>query len=280
MPKLSIITVNLNNAGGLEKTIESIVKQSFNDLEYIIIDGGSIDESVEVINKNENCITFWLSEPDKGIYNAMNKGIEQAKGEYCLFLNSGDYLANDNVLDDVFKKDCSDDILYGNIKIVKSGEIIGIATTSNNITLRTLYYEGNLHHQAAFIKRDLFLKYGNYMERYIISSDYEFWIRTIILNNCSTKYLDMFISYFDMGGYTGNSTCQEICKNEQAEILNNKFPRRVLEDYEEFIRLKSDLRFFNWIQSKNYLFRPIQLVHSIALLTFRLKKRINKILSN
>jgi len=83
--KLSIITVNLNNAAGLQKTIESVITQTFTDYEYIIIDGGSTDGSVDVIKQHADKITYWVSEPDKGIYNAMNKGILQAKGEYCLF---------------------------------------------------------------------------------------------------------------------------------------------------------------------------------------------------
>ncbi|MDR2910496.1 MAG: glycosyltransferase [Bacteroidales bacterium] len=94
--KLSIITINLNNVAGLQKTIESVVKQTFTDYEYIVIDGGSTDGSADIIKQHANKITYWVSEPDKGIYNAMNKGIRVAKGEYCLFLNSGDWLINSN----------------------------------------------------------------------------------------------------------------------------------------------------------------------------------------
>jgi len=113
-PKLSIITVNLNNAEGLRKTIESVVTQTFTDFEYIIIDGGSTDGSVEIIKLYADKITYWVSEPDKGIYNGMNKGIMVAKGEYCQFLNSGDWLVNENVLKEVF---ADVDIVYGDLKI-------------------------------------------------------------------------------------------------------------------------------------------------------------------
>ena len=88
--KLSVITINFNNRDGLRKTIESVVNQTYNDFEYIIIDGGSTDGSVDVIKEYADRIDYWVSEPDKGIYNAMNKGIDVAKGEYCIFMNSGD----------------------------------------------------------------------------------------------------------------------------------------------------------------------------------------------
>ena len=114
--KLSIITVNLNNAGGLQKTIESVVTQTWLDFELIIVDGDSTDGSVEVIQQfNDSAIPqfHWVSEPDSGVYQAMNKGIRMAQGEYLLFLNSGDFLVDSNVLSQVFKFGFSADILFG-----------------------------------------------------------------------------------------------------------------------------------------------------------------------
>ena len=93
-PTLSIITVNLNNCDGLQKTIDSVVGQTFTDYEWIVIDGGSMDGSRELIEQYADCLAYWCSEPDNGIYNAMNKGISRATGEWLLFLNSGDSLFN------------------------------------------------------------------------------------------------------------------------------------------------------------------------------------------
>jgi len=126
-PKLSIITVNLNNAEGLRKTIESVVSQTYTDYEYIIIDGGSTDGCVEIIKQYEDKITYWVSEPDKGIYNAMNKGILKAKGEYCQFLNSGDWLIKESILHDIFSILPIADIIYGNEQTEK-----GIRTYPEN----------------------------------------------------------------------------------------------------------------------------------------------------
>ena len=100
--KLSIITINLNNASGLEKTIQSVINQTYKDFEFIVIDGASTDGSVEVIKKYSSGINYWVSESDTGIYNAMNKGIRKAQGEYCLFLNSADYLFSPNLISAVY----------------------------------------------------------------------------------------------------------------------------------------------------------------------------------
>ena len=144
--KLSIITINYNNAEGLRKTLASVAAQTFRDFEHIIVDGGSTDESVEIIRQyadNEairpenskadnlalspyHLITsspiIWISEPDSGIYNAMNKGIKMAKGEYLLFLNSGDYLVDADTLKNVFEEANDVDIIYGDrINVYEDG---------------------------------------------------------------------------------------------------------------------------------------------------------------
>ena len=111
--KLSVITINFNNRDGLRKTIESVVNQTFKDFEYIIIDGGSTDGSVDVIKEYADRIDYWVSEPDKGIYNAMNKGIDVAKGEYCIFMNSGDCFYVNDVYENVFRELDGVDIIIG-----------------------------------------------------------------------------------------------------------------------------------------------------------------------
>ena len=101
--KISIITINLNNVSGLENTLSSVRAQTFRDFEQIVVDGGSSDGSVDVIRANSDWIAQWISEPDSGIYNAMNKGVRMASGDYLLFLNSGDCLASPKVLENVFQ---------------------------------------------------------------------------------------------------------------------------------------------------------------------------------
>ena len=164
MPKLSIITINLNDARGLEKTIESVLSQTSNDFEYIVIDGGSTDGSVDVIQKYKDKITYWVSEPDTGIYNAMNKGILKATGEYCQFLNSGDCLVANNVTELMLSDmpECS--ILYGNMLKDLNGKIFcNEPFRGREITLLDMF-TGTLNHPSAYNKRSLFDKYGLYDE--------------------------------------------------------------------------------------------------------------------
>jgi glycosyltransferase involved in cell wall biosynthesis len=152
--QLSIITINKNNASGLEKTIQSVVSQTFKDFEYIVIDGNSTDESVEIIKKYSSGINYWVSEPDTGIYNAMNKGIRKAKGEYCLFLNSGDWLISPVTLQDVFNEIVNmnpADIFYSDC--VKTDGNITIYP--DNLTINYLS-DNALNHQNTLIKHSLF----------------------------------------------------------------------------------------------------------------------------
>ena len=146
--KLSVITINYNNRDGLRKTIESVVNQTCKDFEYVIIDGGSTDGSVDVIKEYADRINYWVSEPDKGIYNAMNKGIDVAQGEYCLFLNSGDYLFDNYVLSEVALHLDGTDVITGCLKL-DTGEFW---YAHKEITLSLLYKGFSLSHPASFIK--------------------------------------------------------------------------------------------------------------------------------
>lgn len=116
---ISIITINFNNKNGLIKTLNSVISQTCKEFEWIIIDGGSTDGSKELLENYSEHITYWVSEPDNGIYHAMNKGIRVAKGDYLQFLNSGDYLANNKTIEDFYNENFTDDVIYGNAIIVK-----------------------------------------------------------------------------------------------------------------------------------------------------------------
>ena len=174
--KLSIITVNLNDCNGLKKTIESVICQTFTDYEYIVIDGASTDGSVDVIKQYANKITYWVSEPDTGIYNAMNKGILQAKGEYCLFLNSGDWLVENNILEKVFSITFDEDIVYGYDKHVGSSKVKCYPEKWNF----RVFLDDTLPHVASFIKRNLFYEVAFYNEENKAISDWEFFVLAIV----------------------------------------------------------------------------------------------------
>lgn len=230
--KLSIITINRNNASGLSKTIESVVSQSFADYEYIVIDGASNDDSVNVIRQYADNISHWVSEPDKGIFNAMNKGIIKATGEYCLFLNSGDWLTDSNVITDFVNSNLTEDIISGNlIQVYENNKTTTWIPESKELMNFDCLYDGSLPHQATFIKTELFTRYGLYNELNKIVSDREFFLKTLVYENCSYNHFDRVISNYDMNGISANPQWMEIHDAEVKQLFQRYLPPLLLESY-------------------------------------------------
>jgi glycosyltransferase involved in cell wall biosynthesis len=198
MNKLSIITINLNNKAGLQKTIESVFTQTFIDYEFIIIDGGSTDGSKELIEKNQNKFVYWVSEKDNGIFNAMNKGIMKASGEYLLFLNSGDYFYDDLVLDEMFRQPLLSDIVYGNV-VWKPAVSFHAGIFPDKVSFE-YFSTYSLPHQASFIRKELFSLVGWYDESHSIISDWLFFLLAIYKFNCSYQHIDKIITVCDTTG--------------------------------------------------------------------------------
>lgn len=229
MKKVSIITINYNNREGLQKTIESVINQTFSDYEYIIIDGGSTDGSVDIIKKYADKIDYWISEPDRGIYHAMNKGILKAHGEYCNFLNSGDIFHNNYVLNDVFLDNYTVDIISG-ITIEDNTKKPILQFHKGAISMQTFYY-ASIGHQSAFIKRTLFDKYL-YDENLKIVSDWKFYIQTLIFENCSFQETNIIVAEMDTNGIS--KTHEQLNQKEREVILKKLLPERILSDYKKF----------------------------------------------
>ncbi len=225
--KYSIITINYNNCDGLRRTIESVVNQTFRDFEYIIIDGGSTDGSVEVIKEYADRIDYWVSEPDKGIYNAMNKGILQAHGEYLNFMNSGDCFYGEDVLDSV-SHHLDSDLIVG--KYHKSNEPIPWSFLYEDVSMLDLYV-GTFCHQATFIKRTLFKKHL-YDENLNLVADWHFFLIKLIKENVSFRNIDTVIAWYDATGVS--SQLSEQVKEERKNILNQFLEKRITVDYERF----------------------------------------------
>lgn len=230
MKKLSVITINLNNKNGLEKTIDSIINQTFTNFELIVIDGGSTDGSLDIINKNANNITCKISEPDTGIYHAMNKGILNAGGDYCFFLNSGDYFVNADVLSAIFSKNLTEDVVQGNMLVSLNNKIVGKCSGKEILTFLDVY-SSIIKHQASFIKRNLFTKFGPYNESLKIVADWEFFIKSVGLGNASYRYVNIDISIFDNNGISNNNSA--INTKEKKEVLDKLIPKLMRPDYEK-----------------------------------------------
>ena len=225
--KYSIITINFNNKDGLEKTIKSVLEQTFNDYQYIIIDGGSTDGSADVIKKYTNDIDYWISEPDNGIYDAMNKGIDNATGDYCIFMNSGDQFYNDNVLYYFKSINHHEDIIYGDVYNSETNKIM-FSPPHKEISLYYLY-SSTIPHQGAFIKTSLQKKHF-YDDSLRIVADWKFFYESIIIDNCSIIHVNSPVCKFCPDGIS--TTNPDATWNEKKRVLQELLPHRILQDYQ------------------------------------------------
>ena len=221
--RLTIITINYNNHDGLQKTVESVVAQTCRDFEWIIIDGGSTDGSKELIEKNQKHFAYWCSEPDKGIYNAMNKGIAKANGDYLLFLNSGDYLYNERVIENSYSSLKDYDFIVADTLCIRNNGEKRIWTFEKHLTAYQLV-KYSLSHQSTFIKTKL-LKDRPYREDYKIVSDWEQMIYELLVNNRSYHYIPQIIACFYEDGVS--RTNYEENNNERNNVLNEYFSQRI-----------------------------------------------------
>lgn len=225
MPQLTIITINCNNANDLNLTLNSVLSQIVTDFEYVVIDGASTDESCTLLNtfKLSNSHFFkFISEPDSGIYNAMNKGIRMATGDYLLFLNSGDRLASVDVIERVLPYlNNENDIVSGELELVKSGEVVTKLFPPLTINLNYCINAG-LTHPNTFIKRDLFDRYGYYNEHNKIVSDWEFFLIACGLHSCKYKSMPVLVSSFEMDGISSRN--DELLKKETQDALQRLLP--------------------------------------------------------
>ncbi len=279
--KLSIITINYNNAEGLRKTIESVLCQTFTDMEYIIVDGASTDSSVDVIKELTVNAELrmahpikWQSEPDNGIYHAMNKGIRMAKGEYLLFLNSGDCLKRADVLEEIFSIPRSVDILYGKDDNYLDGKLIFTSNPPEKLTFGALYQQGGFGHQCTFIRRSLFDKYGLYREDFRYNSDIDFWYKTIILGDATTEKFDIVMTDYDLTGISSTENQTETYRKERNIILSHPFFQKVIPDYDAMKKERESMQIFYWIKRKKIIYKPIEWLYK---LTCRINKISNEI---
>lgn len=273
---LTIVTINLNNCKGLQKTIESVLHQDFSEFEYIIVDGDSTDNSVETIKNAAELATvpfYWISEPDNGIYEAMNKGIRMSKGEYLLFLNSGDFLVDNDVLNKVFQIGFSDDITIGNCDVSRNGKVIFHAIPPDEISFAA-FYGRTIPHQSAFIKRSLFKKFGLYNENLRLHSDYEFFIKTLIINNCSYHHIPLTIANYNLEGLSSSKNSKTTLKTEYNDIIQRYIPERIIFDYKNWKSEQQFLKPWYWIKRKPIIYNLIIFIHNLA--KFLVDKKRNK----
>lgn len=248
--KISIVTINYNNVNGLQQTVQSVFDQTWHDIEYIIIDGGSTDGSVDIIKNNKEKFYYWVSEGDKGPYDAMNKGINQVTGDYVLFLNSGDYLFDSNVIKNFIHLNPTDDLVYGDCAIISENG------KQSRKVMTSIYTIGEaltntINHQSIFYSGRLFKGGKRYDINYKIVAD---WILTnefVFELNCTLCKINLIIAVYDLNGISSNN---EERKKERKKYTDLKYDDKfnlLLTDYKS-LKLK-----YNIIK-KGFIYRNIE----------------------
>lgn len=236
MPLISIITVNYNNAVGLERTIKSVQEQTMHDFEHIIIDGGSNDGSKDIIVKYKESFSYQVSEPDNGIYHAMNKGAFKANGKYLYFLNSGDHFEHKTSLESISKYFDDQDIIYSNIKVV-NGESSRINYAPEELSF--MYLINDLPcHQATFYRKEFFDKIGGYDDSLEIVADWNLFILSVLKFNAKCLYVNQVFSCYHADGVSSDPENYKIIQKEREQVLNLEFKILKNNDAQEIFRLR------------------------------------------
>jgi len=206
-PLISVITVVFNSKNTIESAIKSVLNQSYENIEYIIIDGGSTDGTVDIIKKYKDKIAYWISEADNGIYDAMNKGIKSATGDIVGFLNSDDVYADGEVIEKVAKTiwekevdSCYGDLVY----IDKNGKIVRL-WKSKDFSLEKFKRGWMPPHPTFFVKKEIYEKYGGFNLNFPIAADYELMLRFLYKFKISTTYIPEILVKMRIGGKSNKS---------------------------------------------------------------------------
>lgn len=262
--KISIITINYNNYDGLKKTVNSVISQTCKNFEWIVIDGGSIDGSRELIEQYQSEMVFWCSESDRGIYHAMNKGIAKAHGEYLQFLNSGDVLESNSVIERILPYLKGGELYIANMFFDShlGVPVVKPELLSSQQLLHTLIFKGIMH-PVSFIKKDNFIRFGLYREDFRIISDWWFFYQLIVLHNISVSYIPVVAVVFNEDGIS--STQHSIDSDEKSRLWDNNIALGQLttfykDNYDIVKALKANKMFFGLFRLYFFFYRKMNSV--------------------
>ncbi len=231
--KVSVITACYNAEATIEDTIRSIAAQTYNNIEYIVVDGASKDYTPAILRKYEQNITKLISEPDSGVYNAMNKGIKAATGDLLFFLNADDVFINELVVEQFveFAKERTERLILGNIVLLDkyTGKVYH---EKQQLIDDIQLLKSTVFHPATFFRREVFEKYGLYNEENKIASDYEWYLNYFVKNNGDYAYLDFPVSIFSMSGLSSNEEHGKIHQDERKIIQKKYFTQKQIRTFE------------------------------------------------
>lgn len=227
-PKISVITVCFNVVNSLQRTINSVINQTYLNIEYIIVDGGSKDGTKENVLSFGPKIARFISEPDSGLYDAMNKGIALASGEFIIFLNAGDYFTCEYALEAFLSKssDKSVDVFFGKIVWIDTTNMNVITSDHSSVEYAIQLKTENFPHPATLYRKDAFEKYGKFSLEFPVLADYEWNLRALIKLKAKFKYIDTIVTNFYTGGISTSEDYRTRIEKEQI-LLNSMYFERL-----------------------------------------------------
>jgi glycosyltransferase involved in cell wall biosynthesis len=256
--KISIVTINYNDKQGLEKTLNSVFEQTHQGYEYVVVDGGSTDGGKELIEQHQDKFANWVSEPDNGIYNAMNKGLAKVTGDVVLFLNSGDRLYDANVLERVLAHGLDGDFNYGDL-LMEDGDKQWLKKYPEEVTAKYLI-NAALPHQGLFIKKEVFDNHGGYNEDYRIVSDWLHYAELFVAKKATFKRIPFPVSVFDRSGISSTGAHQELHDKERKEVLDKLFSP----DLQRLVKENNQLAKENARLKRQLQSRPVKLALKLS----------------
>lgn len=276
MVKFSIITINYNNRDGLLFTLQSVFSQLYHNIQMIVIDGASSDGSVDIIRRYEENIDYWVSEPDRGVYDAMNKAIDIADGGYCIFMNSGDRFHSDDVLV-ITSRGCHADVVVGktNVFEIVDGEMLSrcLFDVPDKMSARHLIQYG-VNHQSCFIKTEL-LKNNKYDDTLRFVSDWKFFLQELVLKNRSYQRLPIIVADYDFSGISSQNANKDKLELEKELVLSQILPQRIIDDYKYMMGGTDLLRVLNSVDESSKLY---QVLTFTALFLRKIQLQLSKII--
>jgi glycosyltransferase len=218
--KISIITICFNNEADIRPTLESVVNQTYSDIEYIIVDGASQDNTLAIVNEYKDKIAKIISEPDEGLYDAINKGIRNATGDIVGLIHAGDRLHSNDVITKIARhfETNNIDAIYGHSKIVNNNDVVIRVNKSPAYNPSLMKWGWTPSHLSFYAKRDLFEKHGYYNLKYKIAADYELLLRFMYFNKINASLLDEFIVRFSLGGTSSKGIKNIIHQSKECYV--------------------------------------------------------------
>ncbi|MBN1679721.1 MAG: glycosyltransferase [Anaerolineae bacterium] len=248
LPAVSVVTVCLNAADTLENTIQSVVSQTYPNLDYIIIDGESSDGTVPIIQRYAHNVSFWISEPDRGLYDAMNKAIQYVHGDYVVFLNADDVFAAPDTVETMInraEKQPSSQLIFGDV-LVKFPDKTLYKKQASPVSKWRLWKGNPVCHQSLFAHRSVFDAVGLFDTSMPVAADWDWLARAIVQAGCSAIHLPIPVCVFNAGGVSSNRNAYETDKKRIHERYFSPAEQRVYSVMEIAYKIKVRLKMWNF----------------------------------